>query len=682
MPNHLAAETSPYLLQHANNPVEWYPWGTEALERARAEDKPILLSIGYAACHWCHVMERESFENEETAKLMNELFVNIKVDREERPDLDAIYMAATQAMTGHGGWPMTVILTPDGTPFYAGTYFPPDSRPGMPAFTRVLRTVRQAYDERRGEVDRTAESLREMYRRTAAATQSTGTLNPTSLERAYRAIAARYDARHGGFEGAPKFPQSMALDYLLRYWRRRGVAYALEMALASYRAMARGGIYDQIGGGFARYAVDAVWLVPHFEKMLYDNALLIELGAHLVQATGDDEVRRVVEETITWVAREMTSSGGGFFSSLDADSEGEEGKFYVWSDRELSDALGEDAAMVKSYYGVTPAGNFEGHNILHVGANAAIAGLRTNRTELDVIDAIARAKVALYDVRATRVWPARDEKILASWNGLMVRAISEAARVFARDDWRDLALRAGEFLFREMVRDGRVMRTHRDGVTKLAGYLEDHGAVGLAALALYELTLDEVWLSRAREIAASTSTWFWDEQAAAFYDTASDHERLVTRPREVTDNAVPSGTSLACDLLQRIAILTDDDAMRAKVARVLESVAEPLAKAGPAFGWMAGVADMAMYGATEVALIGDKESGEMRVLHGEVARHYLPGLVLAAGGPGTTDVALLANREALAGTATAYVCRRYSCDTPVTEAAALGAQLESAPGAA
>ncbi len=678
MANHLAGETSPYLLQHAHNPVEWYPWGSEALERALAEDKPILLSIGYAACHWCHVMERESFENEETARLMNELFINIKVDREERPDLDAIYMAATQAMTGHGGWPMTVVLTPDGAPFFAGTYFPPDSRPGAPAFTRVLKAVRQSFDERRGEVDRTAESLREMYRKTAAATQGTGTATATSLERAYRGIAARYDMRHGGFEGAPKFPQSMAIDFLLRYWRRRGVAYALEMALASFRAMARGGIYDQIGGGFARYAVDAQWLVPHFEKMLYDNALLIELGVHLVQATGDDEVRRVVEETITWVAREMTSSGGGFFSSLDADSEGEEGKFYVWSERELSELLGDDAAMVKSYYGVSQAGNFEGHNILHVLANPAIAGLRTGRAEREVIDAIARAKLSLYDVRARRVWPARDEKILASWNGLMVRAVAEAARVFARDDWRDMAVRAGEFLFREMVRDARVMRTHRDGVTKLAGYLEDHGAVGLAALALYDLTLDAVWLTRARQIAQSTEAWFWEMETGAFYDTASDHERLVTRPRELTDNAVPSGTSLACDLLQRVSILTGDDGMRAKVARVLESVAEPLARHGPAFGWMLGVADMAVHGATEVALVGDAESAEMRALHGEVARHYLPALVLAAGQEGASDLTLLANRATIGGVATAYVCRGYTCDAPVTDATALGAQLETA----
>src|SRR5215207_5948750 len=407
--NRLASETSPYLAQHAENPVDWYPWGEEALARARREDKPILLSIGYAACHWCHVMAHESFEDEETARVMNELFVNIKVDREERPDLDSIYMQATQAMTGHGGWPMTVFLTPETVPFYTGTYFPPQDRQGMPSFRRVLHAVADAYRSRRSSVDETAAKMRELYANTAMPTTSTGRLTTQTLDRAYRAIAPRYDARNGGFDGAPKFPQTMTLDFLLRYWRRTATDYALEMVGTSFRKMARGGIYDHLGGGFHRYAVDAIWLVPHFEKMLYDNALLARLGAHLWQATRDPEVRRVTEETVDWVAREMTAPSGGFYSTLDADSEGHEGKFYVWSEGELDALLGDDARVAKAYWGVTAGGNFEGANILNVPDDPSMVERRVGASEEALADIVARARRTLYDVRAQRVWPARDE---------------------------------------------------------------------------------------------------------------------------------------------------------------------------------------------------------------------------------------------------------------------------------
>ncbi|MGH9364846.1 MAG: thioredoxin domain-containing protein, partial [Thermoanaerobaculia bacterium] len=471
MPNRLAGETSPYLLQHRDNPVDWYPWGDEALARARSENRPILLSIGYAACHWCHVMAHESFEDEETARLMNELFVNIKVDREERPDLDGIYMQAVQALTGHGGWPMTVFLTPDGAPFHGGTYYPPADRQGMPSFRRVLQSVADAYANRRDAIADTSAQLRQIYDSTTALARSEGALTPRTLDLAYRGLAQRYDIRHGGFDGAPKFPPTMSLDFLLRYWKRTGTAYALEMVAESFRSMSRGGLYDQVGGGFHRYTVDAIWLVPHFEKMLYDNALLVRLAANLWQATGDAEAQRVATETLTWLEREMTSPEGGFYSSLDADSEGREGKFYVWDEQELDSLLGEDASLVKSYFGVTARGNFEGKNILHVAVDPAVSASRAGVTPDELRTRIDAARTILYDERASRIWPGQDEKILAGWNGLMLRGLATAARVFGEPGHVRLALSNGDFLFREMVRDSRVMRSHKSGETRIPGFL-------------------------------------------------------------------------------------------------------------------------------------------------------------------------------------------------------------------
>jgi hypothetical protein len=682
MTNRLATETSPYLAQHAENPVDWYPWGEEALERARREDKPILLSIGYAACHWCHVMAHESFEDEETARLMNERFVNIKVDREERPDLDSIYMQATQAMTGHGGWPMTAFLMPDMLPFYTGTYFPPDDRPGMPSFRRVLQAVADAYQTRRGSVEEAAARMRELYATANAPVRSTGPLTANTLDRAYRTIAQRFDGRHGGFDAAPKFPQAMTLDFLLRYWRRTNTAYALEMVTTSFRQMARGGIYDHLGGGFHRYAVDAIWLVPHFEKMLYDNALLSRLGAHLWQATHDPDVRRVTEETIDWVAREMTAPNGGFYSSLDADSEGHEGTFYVWTREEIERTLGEDAALAATYWGVTQEPNFEGKYILHAAQELGVVAARASVPVEDVIEAVGNARATLLARRARRVRPGRDEKVLAAWNGLMLRAVAEAARAFGRDDYRALAVRNGEFLLREMVRDGRVMRSHTAGLTRIPGYLEDHAAVALGFLDLYGLTFDRRWLDAARAVADAVDTWFWDDTAGAYFDTARDAEVLLTRPRDVTDNAVPSGTSLAIDLQLRLAELLRDGERRQRAMHVLESVSEPLARYAPAFGHLLGAADMAVHGAVEVALAGDPAALDFRALANAVGEQYVPSLVLAGDAPhsgdAAEDIALLIDKPPRDGQATAYVCRQYLCDEPTTDAAALAAQLERA----
>ena len=679
MLNRLANETSPYLLQHAENPVDWYAWEPEALEKAKREDKPILLSIGYAACHWCHVMAHESFEDEDTARLMNENFVNIKVDREERPDLDGIYMQAVQAMTGHGGWPMTMFLLPDGSPFYGGTYFPPDDKHGLPSFRRVLQSVADAYAKRREGVAQSAGQLKQIYESNLAGARSTGSLSPQMLEMTYRSLTQGYDAQNGGFGAAPKFPATMVLDFLLRYWKRTGTPHSLEMVERSFRKMARGGIYDQIGGGFARYAVDTDWLVPHFEKMLYDNALLARLGTHLWQATKNDEVMRVTTEIVEWVAREMTSPEGGFYSSLDADSEGHEGKFYVWSEDEINSLLGADARVFKSYYGVTPGGNFEGKNILFVAADRAASAARS-KVDPGVLDAIlARGKKILYESRAKRVWPGRDEKILASWNGLMLRGVATAARVFARADFRDLAIRSAEFLSREMVTRGRVMRTHKEGVTRISGFLEDHAAVALGFIAVYELTFDERWVDQAREIADAMVEWFWDDQTGAFFDTAKDAEHLITRPRDATDNATPSGTSLAVELLLHLSELQQDAEYQRRAVFTLEALAEPMTRFPTAFGHLLGCADMEINGAIEVALVGDVKSAAFKALEQAVAGRYVPSLVLAGGAAKKgSRVKLFEDRPLVDGKPTAYVCRSYTCDRPVTDPDALSDQLENA----
>jgi uncharacterized protein len=593
MPNRLAGESSPYLLQHAANPVDWYPWGAEALSAARERNQPILLSIGYAACHWCHVMAHESFEDPATAALMNELFVCIKVDREERPDIDAIYMQAVQSMTGHGGWPMTVFLTPEAEPFYGGTYFPPVDRHGMPSFSRILRAVADSFATRPESIAASAASMRQIYEAAATRSNAPGEIDDAFLERAFHAVASDYDARFGGFGTAPKFPPTMVLDFMLRHWARTGNSTGLEIARTTFIRMARGGIYDQIGGGFARYSVDAQWLVPHFEKMLYDNALLIRLGAHLYEATRDEEFRRVTEQTVAWLVREMESPDGGFFSSLDADSEGEEGRFYVWDAAELDSLLGADSALFKSYYGVTDAGNFEGRNILHVAESPPDFASRSGLNEDRLVAMIARAGAILHEQRASRVWPARDDKVLAGWNGLALRGIAEAARAFDRDDFRATALRNASFLLEHMLLNGRVMRSYKDGVARIPGFLEDQASVALGFIGVFEQTLDITWLDAARKLATVMMDEFYDEQSQQFYDTSRNAEKLVSRPRDPTDNAVPSGTSLAIDLLLRLANYDDDDSLRTTATRAMSSVGGMMARYPTAFGHMLGNAEYA-----------------------------------------------------------------------------------------
>ena len=675
MTNRLIDSNSPYLRQHADNPVDWYPWGPEALARARKENRPILLSIGYAACHWCHVMAHESFEDPETAALMNRLFVNIKVDREERPDLDAIYMRAVQAMTGQGGWPMTVALTPDGHPFFGGTYFPPEDRHGLPAFRRVLQAIASAYHERPQDVAQATSALKAMYAEQLEAAAPCGPLAPAFLEQAFRQVQANHDLRHGGFGGAPKFPQAPALDFALRHWRRSGEAAALALARDSFLAMARGGIHDQVGGGFHRYSVDAAWQVPHFEKMLYDNALLLQLGVHLWQATADAEIRQVVELGLQWLQREMTSADGGFYSSIDADSDGEEGRFYLWSASEIDALLGQDATLLRAYWGVSEQGNFEGRNILHLTQSPAASAHQLGVDAARLREALQRARGILCQARETRVKPARDDKIVAGWNGLMLRTLAQAARALNDSRYGDMARRNAERLLREHVRDGRVLRIA--GRQPIQGFLEDHAAVALGLLALYELDFDERWRRAAEQIGASMLHWFRDEQSGLFFDTASDAERLITRPRELMDNPTPSGTALAVELLLRLATLQQDEGLRQQAIHVLESFATTAGAHGMAFGHLLGCADLAIHGTTEVALIGTTDGEALQALAAELGRHYLPELVLAAGEPRQGgEVALLADRPSLDGVATAYVCKRYVCDAPTTDARELARQLD------
>jgi uncharacterized protein YyaL (SSP411 family) len=604
MANRLAGASSPYLLQHADNPVDWYEWGSEALAEAARTDRPILLSIGYAACHWCHVMAHESFEDAGTARVMNAHFVNIKVDREERPDLDSIYMQAVQAITGHGGWPMTMFLTPDGIPFYGGTYFPPEDRHGMPSFQRVLVSVSEAWTHRRDEVMKGATSLRGIYAAAEGPTIGDRALSASRLDDTLRAMRSWFDHEHGGFGGAPKFPQTQVLDALLRFHRRTGDAESLAHVRFSFEQMVAGGIHDQIGGGFHRYTVDGAWQVPHFEKMLYDNALLVRLAVDLWQVTQDPAHRAVAEATMRWLAREMTDPLGGWYASLDADSEGQEGRFYVWSLAEFRAVGGEDAALAEARWGLTAGGNFEGANIPHVARSLAAVAHSLGITEDEAVRSLERARTALYAHRAQRVWPGRDEKVLAGWNGLMLRAVAEGARLLGDDGWRALAVANGAFLRDQMVRDGRVWRSWRDGQASIPGFLEDHAAVALGFLALHDLTGEASWLDEALRLAETTVRYFWDTEAQAFFDTAHDAERLVTRPRDVTDNAIPSGTSLAIELQTEVARRTGDPTAHHRAHYALSTLAMPMQKSPLAFGHLLGVAERFIHGAPAGAICG------------------------------------------------------------------------------
>ncbi|MEW6637598.1 MAG: thioredoxin domain-containing protein [Actinomycetota bacterium] len=680
MANRLANETSPYLLQHKDNPVDWYPWGEEALRKAREEDKPILLSVGYSACHWCHVMERESFEDEETARLMNEHFVNIKVDREERPDIDSIYMQAVQALTRQGGWPMTVFLTPDGSPFYGGTYYPPVPRGGMPSFKQVLTTIADAYENRREEVMKSAGSVRDYLRAATSASIPQAQVGAELFDSASRALLGELDRRFGGFGTAPKFPQAMNLEVLLRRHHRTGDRDALSGVELTLRAMARGGIYDQLGGGFARYSVDAFWLVPHFEKMLYDNALLSRLYLEAYQATGDTFYRRIAEETIGYVLRDMTSREGGFYSAEDADSEGEEGKFYVWTPEEVREVLGaEDAELAMRYWDITERGNFEGKNILHVQRDPEIVAAEFGLSPEELHERIEGMRRRLFESRERRVRPGRDDKILASWNGLMLRSLAFASRVLDRADYREAAERNAAFLLEKMRSGGRLRRSYKDGRARVGGYLEDYAAVADGLLALYEATFETRWLEAASELCEAMNELFWDGDRGLFYDTPSDHERLVTRPRDVYDSAAPSGNSLATDVLLRLALLLDRDDWRARAEAVLEDLSGGMEKLPGGFGRLLCALDFHLSRPKEVAIVGEPGAPDTEALVRTVYGLYLPNKVVAGRAPDDEEatglIPLLADRPPLDGRATAYVCEGYACQAPTTDPEELARQL-------
>ncbi|MBI5669489.1 MAG: thioredoxin domain-containing protein [Chloroflexi bacterium] len=667
--NRLQYETSPYLRQHADNPVDWYAWGDEAFARARAEDKPILLSIGYSACHWCHVMAHESFEHEPTAQMMNDLFINIKVDREERPDVDDIYMQAVQAMTGHGGWPMTVFLLPDGRPFYGGTYFPREPRQGMPAFRQVLAGVADAYRQRRAQVEQAASELTDALRRDFLGIGGdSGAINAELLNEAAQGIGRNSDKRNGGFGGAPKFPQPMNLEFLLRSYARTGDANLLHMVTFTLQKMARGGIYDQLGGGFHRYSVDAIWLVPHFEKMLYDNAQLSRVYLHIWQITRDVFFRRIAEEVYDYILREMTAPEGGFYSTTDADSEGEEGRFFVWSADELRDILGDDASVAIEYWGVTPRGNFEGHNILYVANDDAVVAERLNLSVDDLRAKIATIRDKLFAVRSQRVPPGLDDKILTAWNGMILASLAEAARVLKRPDYREAAVKNAEFLLAELQRDGRLLRTHKDGVSKIDAYLEDYANLIDGLLELYQTTFDERWFIEARRLADHVLEHF-PAPDGGFYDTGDEHETLIVRPRNLQDNATPSGNSMMAKQLIRLAAYTGDARYDEAARKALGLLVEALRQVPQAFGEALNAADMLANGLAEVAVVGSPADPRTLELLDVVQTPYRPNLITALAAASVEDehpIPLLAYRTMKNGQPTVYVCRNFVCQMPVT----------------
>jgi uncharacterized protein YyaL (SSP411 family) len=676
MPNHLSNESSPYLLQHANNPVDWYPWGEEALQRAKTENKPIFLSIGYAACHWCHVMAHESFEDEETAAFMNEHFINIKVDREERPDLDSIYMQATISMTGSGGWPMSVFLAPDLKPFYTGTYFPPVRRYNMPAFKDVLAGLANAWQNDREEITKVGEQINSHLQHQAK-NQVSDSILQDQLPAIAQTMQSTYDWGYGGWGDAPKFPQAMALEFLLHHSVKNKTDEYLKLIHHCLQAMARGGMYDVVGGGFSRYSTDSQWRVPHFEKMLYDNALLVRAYLHAWQVTREPSYKRIVEETLDFTAREMTHEEGGFYSSLDADSEGEEGKFYVWSLDEIRDVLKDDSEFFEAAYGITVKGNWEGKTVLQRALDDSSLAARFQLNPEAVPAKLAESHSRLYAARAARIRPGTDDKVLTSWNGLMLAAMAESARVLDRKDYHLLATRNAAFILSDLRRDGKLRRSWRNGKATNEVFLEDYSALILGLLELYQTDFDNQWFIAARELADEMIEKFSDPEGG-FFDTPNDGETLLIRPKDVQDNAVPCGNSLACEALIKLAALTDNGTYRDLAEKSLTLITDFVLRYPLGFARWLSAAENAQGNMKQVAVLGDTQEENFQRMLQALRAEYRPGQITAASSHPVKEnaPALLHDRPLLQGKPTAYVCEGFVCKQPTTEIETLIEQLK------
>jgi len=688
--NRLIDETSPYLLQHAHNPVDWYPWGEEALNLAKNLDKPILLSIGYSACHWCHVMERESFENEKIAAIMNKYYINIKVDREERPDLDEIYMSAVQIMTGSGGWPMTVFLTPELKPFYGGTYFPPDDRYGRPGFPKLLEAVEDAYRSKREEIDEQAEKLVSHINQISNPKGVENlSLDDKIIEQAFYHYQNRFDSQHGGFGQAPKFPPGMGLILLLRYWKRSGNSRALHIVEFTLEKMARGGMNDQLGGGFHRYSTDEIWLTPHFEKMLYDNSLLTVTYLEAFQATGKPFYREVVEETLGYILREMyDQQNGGFYSTQDADSEGEEGKFFVWTPDEVEQILGQaDAKVFCDFYDVTDHGNFEHQNILWVKTPTDLYTKKTNIEQTDLINILSRCKKKLFDAREKRIKPGLDDKILTSWNGLMIRSMGLAYQILGDPRYLEAAETSAKFILKELVqKNGHLLRTHRAGKSHLNACLEDYSYFIAGLIELYQASFDPHWLREANRLNQIMISQFWDSQNGGFFFTGKDHPELIVRSKSAYDGATPSGASMAVHVLLRLAILLNQPDLKEK-AKITFSLYDHTMKTAPSGSaqMLCGV-DFLIDAPKEIAIVGNPLNEQTQEILRNIHRRFVPNKVIALLNPNTEEkqeieelIPLLAGKTSIDGKTTIYVCQNYACQLPTTDIDDLDKLLLSKP---
>ncbi|MGE3537662.1 MAG: thioredoxin domain-containing protein [Candidatus Tectimicrobiota bacterium] len=685
--NRLINETSPYLLQHAHNPVDWFPWGPDAFTKARAENKPVLLSIGYSACHWCHVMEHESFTNERIAAVMNDLFVNIKVDREERPDLDHIYQSVIQMLSGQGGWPLTMFLTPEQEPFYGGTYFPPEDRYGRPGFPRILTAVAEAYHSRKQEVTKSIEQIRENLRKLSTIEANEGELSSIILTNAARTMANNFDMIHGGFGTQPKFPNPSNVEYLLRYWHTSNNENFLNMTKLVLSKMAAGGIYDHLGGGFHRYSTDERWLVPHFEKMLYDNAQLLPLYAHAYQATHEETFARVARETLQYVTREMHNECGGFYSTQDADSEGEEGKFFVWSKAEIDTALGDSSRLFCRYYDVTSEGNWEhGKNILHLTVSEEQLAKISGHPLGEVKESLTTSRSILFARREKRVKPFRDEKILLSWNALMVSGIIQTAMILGETEHLQIARQTLDFIRQHMLRDGRLLSVYKDGQAKLNAYLDDYAFLVEALLYAFEATGEQTDFALAQQVTASMLEEFWDEQEGGLYFTGKSHETLIDRTKSAYDQAIPSGTAVATKNLLRLYHYTGRQDYLQRAEDILRLFKRHMEQQPFGVGSLLNSLDFYLQRPREIILIGHPESRDTQAMLRAIYRHYVPNKIVLQLSPQQAEAVLntlpllrdvLAGKTQIGGKATVYVCHNAVCSLPLTEPTELEQALTS-----